>query len=99
MGNKSAKSSDPANCLCQKSDFKFKWCSCGRSKPSNEPPEKIRFWIDPEKIQKGVRYNALEIPDHAKTDKDNDPKYKAFVRELQTYSNQIYRDSKPEGSN
>lgn len=98
MGNAPTKSggkNDPANCVCRKSEFTYKWCQCGRSKPSNEPPAKVRFWIDSDKIRNGIRYNTLEIPDHAKTDKDRDQKYQAFVRELQQYSNQIYRDSKP----
>lgn len=97
MGNNSGKSAgqlEPEQCQCRKSEFKYKWCSCGRSKPSNEPPTKIRFWIDTEKIRNGVRYNTLEIPEHEKTDKDRDPQYQAFVRELQGYSKQIYRDTK-----
>lgn len=97
MGNspiKSADQIDPAKCRCQTTEFKYKWCQCGRSKPSNEPPTKIRFWIDTDKIRNGERYNALEIPEHAKTDKDRDPQYQALVRELQGYSKQIYRDLK-----
>lgn len=83
--------SDPADCKCRKTEFKLKWCDCGRSKPSNEPSAdtKIRFWIDPEKIKNGTRYNSLEIPDHAKTNKDRDPEYQAFVRGLKEYSDQI----------
>lgn len=84
---------DPANCRCRTSEYKWKWCECGRSKPSKEPPTKIRFWIDPEKIRKGERYNSLEIPEHAKTDKDRalerDPEYQALIKELQGYSKQI----------
>lgn len=97
MGNTSTKSNerlDPAKCRCQTTEFKYKWCECGRSKPSNEPPTKIRFWIDADKIRRGERYNVLEIPEHAKTDKDRDPEYQALVRELQGYSKQIYRDLK-----
>lgn len=99
MGNNSTKpneQSDPAKCRCRTTEFKYKWCECGRSKPSNEPKDstKIRFWIDTDKIRKGERYNALEIPEHAKTKKDRDPEYQALVRELQDYSKQIYRDLK-----
>lgn len=91
---KPAEQFDPAKCRCRTTEAKCKWCECGRSKPSNEPPTKIRFWIDPEKIRNGVRYNALEIPEHAKTDKDRDPEYQALVRELQGYSQQISREFK-----
>lgn len=97
MGNAPTKSDDKfdaANCVCRKSEFKYKWCQCGRSKPSNEPPTKIRFWIDAEKIRNGIPYNSLEIPEHAKTDKDRDPKYQELVRELKGYAGQISRDTK-----
>lgn len=102
MGNNPTKSTeqqfDPANCRCRTTEYKYKWCQCGQSKPSNEPPTKIRFWIDAEKIRNGERYNALEIPEHAKTDKDRDqdkdPEYQALIRELQGYSKQISRDLK-----
>lgn len=90
---KSTSPIDPANCRCRTSEYKFKWCECGRSKPSNEPPTKLRFWIDMEKVRSGVPCNPLEIPEHAKTDKDRandrDPEYQALVRELRGYSKQI----------
>lgn len=97
MGNSPTKSiemNDPSNCRCQKTEFKYKWCECGRSKPSNEPPTKIRFWIDPVKMKNNIRYNPTEIPEHAKTAKDRDPEYQALVRELQGYSKQIYSNQK-----
>lgn len=90
--NKSA--FDPANCECRKTEFKLKCCSCGRSKPSNEPPVKIRFMIDSEKIRKGIPYNSLDLPEHAKRDLDRDPDYQALVRELQGYANQISKQTK-----
>lgn len=82
---------DPADCRCQKTEFKLKWCACGRSKPSNESSAdaKIRFWIDTEKIRNGIPYNSLEIPEHAKTSRDRDPEYQAFVRGLQELAKQI----------
>lgn len=97
MGNSPTKPThqfDASHCVCRSTEFKYKWCQCGRSKPSNEPPTKVRFWIDSDKIRNGVQYNVLEIPEHAKTDKDRDPQYQALVRELQGYSKQIYRGSK-----
>lgn len=99
MGNNSAKSADfsnPEECKCRKTEFKYKWCPCGRSKPSDEPPTKIRFWMDKEKIQNGIPYNVFEIPEHAKTEKERDPKYQNFVRELHEYSKQINSDIKKE---
>lgn len=97
MGNYSGKpvgNPNPEECICRNSQFKFKWCSCGKSKPSNESPTKIRFWIDTEKMRNGIAYNALEIPEHAKTDQDRDSNYQQLVRELQEYSKQIERDAK-----
>lgn len=43
----------------------MKSCSCGRSKPSNEPAEKVRIWFDHKKIQSGEVYNPLDIPEWA----------------------------------
>lgn len=97
MGNNSTKypaQIDPANCQCRKTEFKYRWCPCGRSKPSNEPPTKIRFWIDTEKIRNAIPYDTLEIPEYAKTAKDRDPEYQALVRELRGYTKQIFRDTK-----
>lgn len=86
--SQSTKAFDPANCRCRTSQYKFKWCECGRSRPSNEPPTKIRFWIDTEKIRKGEPYDALKIPEYAKTDKDRerdrDPAYQALIRDLRS---------------
>lgn len=50
--------------------------------------------MDKERIRNGIPYNVLDIPDHAKTEKDRDPKYQDFVRELQQYSKQINSDLK-----
>lgn len=46
MGNnptKSAEPFDPAKCRCRNTEgFKFKWCECGRSKPSNAKTDENR---------------------------------------------------------
>lgn len=97
MGNnsssKSTDRSDPENCLCRTTEFKLKWCECGRSKPSYEPPEKRRFWTESEKTHSYGRYNSIEISNQEKSANDYDPGYEKFVRGLEESKEKRKRDA------